>query len=521
MDRLKEFDDAAKRFKEDAAYTKQFFTISRQAHVRSTQSFGTPALIWHTAFWPKRDIDPQDLDDPTPEPQRQGSRASYDDRRKRLARDLDGLLEKLQLRGRAPGQSGKPLIERFGDPAPPADWETGKSKRQDPVGLFATESIAFTIWWGDDSNRAACPAAPLPEDLRVRVQANVHPDFFRDADVHIRIYGQLLDQIMRKATGEANRAQLKWWKEVYPRAQERLSALWRQAGELDRLEPKAKSQLQKAHAECVAALQAEAAKLSGSGSGVTDEVLLLTERPVMLYRRLLDDIANAVPEHQPGDESIFALAQHHLNEARKDKSQRDEDLAQINRQADLELIRVKTYIDELGRDAIGGLPFPINRSRYYADMYRTMVKTLRVGTIDTWWDYEQLASRGVEPPFKFIDNVGTRLEGLRVRLRDAMEAVQTSAIANQTEATRDNTYQLEVIARGIQQIEQQTNQLKRLLLEGEIELVKTRTKSEHQLQSHRRWNFLLAVLTRWDFWVGLGLAVVAGVAGAARYFGLI
>jgi hypothetical protein len=774
----------ARARREDAAYTKQYFTIGRQAHVRSTQSFGAPALVWHVAFWPKRDIDPQDLHDPTPEPQRQNARASYDDRRKRLARDFDGLLDRLQTRGRVPGQSGKPSVERFNAPVTPADWETGTGKPQVPVGLFATESIAFTMWWGDDANRQVCPAAPPPEDLRVRVQADVHPDFatitfiidagkswdlppilmgdrpqastsppagmpgtrrnrifhaartireicekrldkdpagtadilpeadvsreaakalldasnelyqriwaefckqfgcslaeiagetdkifanfrgvvlstpgrapesgdsslsrfrargirdelddphpnavvkaywpfvrrtrseadyrdwiacgvfswralyitalggqsdfdpgdearvgevpeserpileelgaetrvtsdvpegylpqrlvnrgesieamlarlddiargagkdeelrrrlaklkadldipetskrdrpapfrylfltsgdphrrqvgrmvdrvnllgtvrlyamknfsiIRDADVHVRVYGQLLDQIMRKATDETNRAQRKWWEDVYPKAQERLSVLWKQRSDLDRLKSEeTKSRLHAAYDACVAAFQAEAAKLKEGNPALGQEVLLVTERPLMLYRRLLDGIVNATPSVEFRSSPIFKLGKDDLEEARKDKSERDEDLAQINRHTDLELVRVKTYIDELGRDAIGGLPFRINRSRYYADMYRALVKTLRVGTIDTWWDYEQLASRGVEPPFKFIDAVGRRLEGLRVRLRDAMEAVQTSAIANQTEATRDNTFQLEVIARAVQSVE--------------------------------------------------------------------
>jgi hypothetical protein len=223
--------------------------------------------------------------------------------------------------------------------------------------------------------------------------------------------------------------------------------------------------LRAAYDECVTTLQTEAAKLKGSSPALTDEVLLLTERPLMLYRRLLDGIVNATPDVEfRSNDHIFKLAQDYLKEARKDKSERDEELAQINRQTDLELMRLKTYIDELGRDAIGGLPFRINRSRYYADMYRAMVKTLRVGTIDTWWDYEQLASRGVEPPFNFIDAVGRRLEGLRVRLRDAMGAVQTSAIANQTEATRDNTYQLEVIARGVQNVHARLSDLQAKLL---------------------------------------------------------
>jgi hypothetical protein len=285
----------------------------------------------------------------------------------------------------------------------------------------------------------------------VRLYAMKNYTVILDADVHVRIYGQLLDQITRRATDEINKAQRVWWGKVYPRALADLESLWKQAGELKGLAKEA--ELRAAHAECIDGLRTQAAKLTDASNLTnTEEALLLAERPLMLYRLLLGRIVASAADRasaKPEDNSIFAKATNQLNDARRDKSERDEDLAQINHQSDIELIRVKTYIDELGRDAIGGLPFRINRARYYADMYRSMVETLRVGSIDTWWDYKQLATRGVEPPLKFIDNVGIRLDGLRVRLRDAMEAVQTSAIANQTEATRDNTYQLEVIAKGI------------------------------------------------------------------------
>jgi hypothetical protein len=38
------------------------------------------------------------------------------------------------------------------------------------------ESIAFTIWWGD-TPRSNCPEKPPESDIRVRVQADIYPDF--------------------------------------------------------------------------------------------------------------------------------------------------------------------------------------------------------------------------------------------------------------------------------------------------------------------------------------------------------
>jgi hypothetical protein len=806
--------------REDVVYTKQYFTIGRQAHVRSTQSIGAPSLVWHVAFWPKRGKDPQDLDG---KPKRIGTRdasagrtlirdaarETYDELRRDLAEDLDKLLIRLQERGRVPGSR----IECFGEPKAPKDWEAHSKRPQTPVKAFATESIVFTLWWGDPiegRERSRCPKEPPIEDLRVRVQADIHADFatvtfiidaskpwnsqaldiradavpgmrrarvfeaarnirkhaasrleadpvgagellpesgvstaeakqlldtsrllyrdiweefcdafdcrlidiagetdkvfanfrgvvlsapgkegekkshlsrfvygsrngrgsldeaypnavikahwpfirrtrseadyrdwiacgvfdwralyitalggqsdfdpgdeasvkeadgaerivlavhradtrlttevpsgylpqrtleggegivtvqsrlndqqqnagspelkeqikrlkqtlklvdedgndldtaswdvpetaqhdrpapfhylflatdeldrrqigrmvdrvnllgtvrlyamknysvIRDADVHLRIYGQLLDQVMSKATEEANNVLREWWGKAYGQAKEGLAALWRQEHDLKGL--KQEAHLRAAYAQCVTLLSAEEGKLAA------DDVP--TERPLALYRRLLDDIADATPQNaQHEATNIFRLARDSLAEARTAKSRHDEDMAQLNRQTDLRLQRIKTHIDELGRDAIGGLPFRINRAHFYAEMYRTMVDTLRVGSIDTWWDYKQLASRGVDPPLKFIENVGERLDKIRTRLRDAMDAVQTSAIANQTEATRDNTFQLEVIADETGRVVEATARLAAVTEAYRAEAERLRVENEKQKRS--------------------------------------
>jgi hypothetical protein len=281
----------------------------------------------------------------------------------------------------------------------------------------------------------------------IRLYAMKNFSIIRDADVHLRIYGQLLDRVMSEATEQSNRYLDEWWTTAYEDARRTLDALGEQEGELAVLSSDRLAKLQNDRKKCADSIKREIEELQ-RGKAVT-------EAPLMLYRRVLDDIAAAAPKGVGVDvreTNIFAKAREALNSARKAKSRHDEDMAQLNRRTDLNLTRIKTYIDDLGGDAIGGLPFRINRSRFYAEIYRRMVETLRVGTIDTWWDYKQLAARGVEPAFRFIENVGDRLERLRTRLRDAMEAVQTSAIANQTEATRDNTFQLELIASEIRDV---------------------------------------------------------------------
>jgi uncharacterized membrane-anchored protein len=150
--------------------------------------------------------------------------------------------------------------------------------------------------------------------------------------------------------------------------------------------------------------------------------------------------------------SLLDTLRHRRNIIRRIKSRKDEDLAEINQRAERRMIDTSAALERLGRQAIGGLHFRVNRSRLYADIYMGMVPTLRSGIIETWWSYDQFAKRGVEPAMRFVQDVGARLEKLRSRLADSMESVQTSAIVNQTEATRDNTFQLELIANELNQL---------------------------------------------------------------------
>src|SRR5262245_24004127 len=98
---LWDFEDTAEWIGDANAYTKQYFTAGRQAHVRTTQSFGTPALVWHVAFWPTRNFDPHNLSGTGDPISRAEARREYDRLRSKLANDLDTrVLDKLQRRGR-------------------------------------------------------------------------------------------------------------------------------------------------------------------------------------------------------------------------------------------------------------------------------------------------------------------------------------------------------------------------------------------------------------------------------------
>lgn len=339
----------------------------------------------------------------------------------------------------------------------------------------------------------------------IRLYAMKDFSIIRDADVHLRIFGQLLDEIMRKSTDDIREVQAEWWGAALRDAQVSLQSVWSRRADLKSLVSKDSLPriqiLENAHATCARRLAEEVGKLPAQPTPGTQDGLLIDEEPLMLYRRLLADIVALAPKDTDfGEqaESIFAVAQRGLNDARQAKSRHDEQIGLLNRRTDLHLTRIKSHIDELGRDAIGGLPFRINRARYYAAMYRTMVKTLRVGSIDTWWDYVQLASRGVDPPLRFIEDVGDRLEKLRSRLRDAMEAVQTSAIANQTEATRDNTYQLEVIAVQTRKVVEALVNLMKITEDYRAEAERTRVENEQQRKRLIRLERWTARLKFWS-----------------------
>ncbi len=100
----------------------------------------------------------------------------------------------------------------------------------------------------------------------------------------------------------------------------------------------------------------------------------------------------------------------------------------------------------IGHEARNGFHFRINRSRFYAAEFESLLATLRIGHIDTWVAYDQFVTRGLKPAFDFINGVGRRLVGLRTRLQSVLEGIETSALVIQTSATRSNTAQLRRVA---------------------------------------------------------------------------
>lgn len=128
------------------------------------------------------------------------------------------------------------------------------------------------------------------------------------------------------------------------------------------------------------------------------------------------------------------------------RDERDRKLTAIAEEAEKYLIDISAALDYLGRDAVGGLHYRINRAIHYTREFDLLVKTLKVGDVDSWISYSSFADRGVKPIFDTIIQTGERLRALRERLIVVTESIQTSALVVQTAATRNNTEILRKIA---------------------------------------------------------------------------
>jgi hypothetical protein len=122
---------------------------------------------------------------------------------------------------------------------------------------------------------------------------------------------------------------------------------------------------------------------------------------------------------------------------------------QLADQIERELIDLSAALDRVGARARSGLHFRINRSRFYAAEFDSLVASLKIGNIDTWVAYDQFVTRGLKPAFDFIDGVGHRLLGLRTRLQTVLGGIETSALVTQISATRQNTAELRIIASAV------------------------------------------------------------------------
>ncbi|MGO9485762.1 MAG: DUF3422 family protein [Rhodomicrobium sp.] len=131
---------------------------------------------------------------------------------------------------------------------------------------------------------------------------------------------------------------------------------------------------------------------------------------------------------------------------------RDEWIGEYTRDIESRLLSIGAALDQIGAKAAGGLHYRINISRYYVNEFHVLLRTLRVGAIDSWMPYNRFVERGLNPAFGFIDSLGQRLDSLRRRLQAVTDGIQTSALVAQSSATRENTMELKKIALSVKKL---------------------------------------------------------------------
>jgi hypothetical protein len=271
----------------------------------------------------------------------------------------------------------------------------------------------------------------------MRLYALKNWSIIRDADAQIRIYGQELDACMKAWTGNVRKIDDEFERRCEATARDIANAL--------------RIYLKK-NARNVPADEMEKIEVAATKLAPKTMPSALRELADIPDAELISSIASGALKERAW---AVDLKKHiyGLDKLWRDlNADWDYRLAEENQLAESRLIAIGIGLDNLGQGAIGGIHYRINRARYYSDVFRTLAETLRVGLVETWTSYAQFLTRGLDPAFKFIDGVGTRLATLRARLHGEMQSIQTSAIVNQTEATRDNTVQLENVLREVRQL---------------------------------------------------------------------
>jgi hypothetical protein len=109
------------------------------------------------------------------------------------------------------------------------------------------------------------------------------------------------------------------------------------------------------------------------------------------------------------------------------------------------LIEITADMEGMGPRGSGHVLQDIQYATYFIDEFNQMVKTLEIGNLHGWINYQQFADRGMRPTFNMIQKAGDRLRGAQERIKALTDVIQVSGLIVQSDATRRNT----VVLRGI------------------------------------------------------------------------
>jgi hypothetical protein len=159
-------------------YSLQYETIVAQGHERPAPSFGAPTLIWHVAFWPRRQTNSGEDSDPNDTagmPDSGHAKGQFETRRKLWHDEINLLLTRLQEKSSRHLGQVAPAVKTFKRVYPHEFKRTAGQARGSyvtPLEVLEHDTLAFTLWWAD-----AIDADPIGHAIRVRVHAHVSSDY--------------------------------------------------------------------------------------------------------------------------------------------------------------------------------------------------------------------------------------------------------------------------------------------------------------------------------------------------------
>ena len=97
-----------------------------------------------------------------------------------------------------------------------------------------------------------------------------------------------------------------------------------------------------------------------------------------------------------------------------------------------DLVGAATDLEKIRNDVVGGLPYRVERSRYYRSQFKSLVTALRIGDhgrIEGFQPYHEFVERRFGSAYDFIDMVGTRFSRLEQQLSATNQRVRTADTA--------------------------------------------------------------------------------------------
>jgi len=102
------------------------------------------------------------------------------------------------------------------------------------------------------------------------------------------------------------------------------------------------------------------------------------------------------------------------------------------RNLEKKIVSLESRLDNLSSLPAGGLAYRVYRSNYYVKELDRKVKSLRTKEIEGWQSLDAFFDKRLNAIFMYIQNVGRRMGNLRRRLNETFELIQTKTLVDLT-----------------------------------------------------------------------------------------